>query len=169
MKKTVTQTRTRTTTQTATRTILTTLAIQMICLAAFAGVASAGDLERAEQTCNELKSQVGFYNENIDQVPAFVSLIFGNQRINLYISENGSETVIGVQTDGTKITELSKEPFDEPTMSVYIARSLIDEGLAAKHTDPVSVFTDAWNNGEIKYEAHTYGMKVKMFFAKFLI
>lgn len=152
-----------------TRTILTILAIQMVCLAAFAGVASAEAVGRAEQTYNELVPHVGFYNEHTDQMPAFVSRIFGDQKINLCISENGSETIIGVQTNGTKIAKLEKESFDKPTMSVYVARSLIDEGLAAKHNDPVSIFIDAWKNGEIKYKAHTYGLKVKMFFAKFLI
>jgi len=182
MKKIVTRTRTtiRTTTRTTTmtrttqttRTILTLLAIQMVCLAAFAGVASAANAEAvglAEQTCNEMGSHVGFYNKNVDKIPSFMSPIFGNQKINLHISDKGSETIIGVQTKGMKIVELKKEPFKKPTMSVYVTKTLIDEGLAAKHTDPVSVLTDAWKAGEIKYKAHTYGMKARMFFAKFLI
>ena len=181
MKKIVTQTRTRTTTQTTTmtrttqttRTILTLLAIQMVCLAAFAGVASAASAEAvglAEQTCNEMGSHVGFYNQHTDKMPPLISsIVAGNQKINLHISDKGSETIIGVQTKGMEIVELKKEPFENPTMSVYVTKTLIDEGLAAKHTDPVSTFTDAWRDGEIKCEAHTYRMKLRLLFAKILI
>jgi len=157
-------------TQTTTRTILTILAIQMICLAAFAGVASAGDVGRVEQTCNELESHVGFYNEHTDKMPSVISSIFvGNQKINLYISDGGSETVVGIRTEGMRIAKINKEPFKKPTVSVHVTKTLIDEGLAAKHTDPVSVLTDAWKAEEIKCDAHTYGMRVRLFFAKFLI
>lgn len=171
----MTQTTTRTMTQTTTmtRTILTLLAIQMVCLAAFAGVASAastGAVGLAEQTCNEMGSHVGFYNQHTDKMPPLISsIVAGDQKINLHISDNGSETIIGVQTNGMQIVELKKEPFKKPTMSVYVTKTLIDEGLAAKHTDPVSVLTNAWKAGDITYEAHTYGMKARMFFARFLI
>ena len=116
------------------------------------GIGSAG--------YEELKPHVDFYNKHVDKVPGFMNPIFGNQKINLHVS-NDDETVVGVRTEGMTIVEFNKEPFEKPSMDVYINQLLASD-------DPIAAFNDAWNAGEIRYEAHTIGMKIKMFVVKLL-
>ena len=132
--------------------------ISVLLLAVLTGIASAG--------YEELEPHVEFYNKHVEEVPGFLNPIFGNQKINLHIT-NSDETVVGVRTEGMTIAEFNKEPFDKPSMDVYINQSLVDQGLAAK--DPIAVFNDAWDAGEVRYKAHTTGMKIKMFVLKLLI
>ncbi len=108
----------------------------------------------------QLQDLKDLYNENVDQVPGVLKSIFGSERMNIYMDDE----VIGVVTRDGKIMELKKGEVSDPTMKVTLKEALVKTLLTSP--DPGKDFLDAFNRGEITYEAYSATKKITLFVVK---
>lgn len=130
-------------------------------------VFSAPVFAQEQDVFKELQSLKDVYNENVDKVPGVLKSLFGNERMNVYIEyQEGDDLILGVVTKNGKVVELKKGEISEPTMKVTLKASLIKSVFASQ--DPAKEFLDAFNRGEIAYEAYSTTKKIKLFFVKII-
>ncbi len=111
--------------------------------------------DNAFDSRGELKPQyrllVSEMNKQVDMVPGFIVGLFGNEKINLYITlYSGDELKAGVVTKNGKISSVTKDLLETPTMNVYSDEGTISE--IANSKDPLTDFRKALGQGRIKYE-----------------
>ncbi|CAD6492237.1 MAG: hypothetical protein EMLJLAPB_00245 [Candidatus Argoarchaeum ethanivorans] len=154
--------------------------VLILCFVMLTGIASAG------YEHEELKKYVDYYNKHAEKVPKFFKPIFGDHEINVHIL-NDNDTVFGVRTDGTFVSEFNKEPFEKPDMDVYVNQSLIDRVLAedrsvtrsaikhelAKEDSGLAAsraaYNEALDTGDLRCVSHRMGLKVRMFVLNLLM
>lgn len=106
----------------------------------------------------DLDKLVTTYNDNLDKVPGFVKIIFGNERINLYID---GEVFVGLAGEKSEIVEYEKGGVSKPTMNVYTTSDTID-----KLIDGNTTLLDAVKDKNINYEGIGFFGKIKFGFIK---
>jgi hypothetical protein len=110
---------------------------------------------------NNLQDSVNRYNNKIDQAPAVLKALMGNERLNMTILMNNGNVVIwGLETENAKIVRYSLGGLENPTINEYATESAINEVLNAK--DPVAVFNNAKMAGQIRVEGKTPTAKIKI-------
>ena len=101
------------------------------------------------------------YNPNVHRIPGFVKALFGNEKINAYITLNdGSVLRIGAQTKNGEVVEFQPNEISNPTMIVYTTertiRGIIDSPV------PIRAFQEALAKGDITYRGVGVKTKVKL-------
>ncbi len=117
--------------------------------------------EKESDLFEDLKQQVGIYNQNVDQIP-FVKSLIGEERINCDISlSDGNMLTIGIKTDKeAKVISIEKGEIQDPTVDAYTTENTVRNIMNSG--DPVSAFQDALNTGKIKFEGVGLGNKIKV-------
>ncbi len=92
------------------------------------------------------------------ELPEFAKKLFYNERINIHIT--GEETIVlGIITDKGRITTISEQPVDEPTLNIYATTEAIEKIMAAE--EPLLRFQQALQQKEIRYEGVGITKKMK--------
>lgn len=109
----------------------------------------------------DLKQQVGIYNQNVGGIP-FIKSLIGEERINCEISlDDETMLTIGIKTDkDAKVISLEKGEISDPTVNAYTTEDAVRNIMNSE--DPVSAFQDALNTGKIKFEGVGLGNKIKL-------
>ena len=97
------------------------------------------------------------YNAQRGDAPEFLSNLFGNERMNIYIDEIVLNVVM---VDGTML-DVGTGELDDPTMNVYT-----DEETVTALTKEELSMKDALDSKKITYEGVGFGSSVKFGFVK---
>jgi len=118
-------------------------------------------------TTEDLEAIKTNYNENFN-APSFVRTLFGDQRINLYIShEDGDQSIVGAISENSKVNELQEGAIENPTLNVYLNEETMESILSSQM--PFDALSTALDDGSLRYESVTVGNKVKLGFARTVI
>ncbi len=114
-----------------------------------------------DSTLEEIKKFSG------EEIPGVAGKLFGNERMDIYISmNNGEEIVVGIVTENKKFVGAQKEGIENPTLRVYTDEKTLKE--IQNSEDVLGSFETALNNEDIDYEAVGFGKKIKFGFLRFL-
>jgi uncharacterized membrane protein len=94
------------------------------------------------------------------EIPGPIKLIFGNERINVYIDE----IKVSVVTADGVVKKFQEGHLHDPTMNVYTSEATVKRIMHAQ--DFKAEAKKAYDNKEITYEGVGAGKKVKLFFVK---
>lgn len=119
---------------------------------------SALDIEKEAEKIKTI------FNDNIDQVPGIVIALFGNEQINVYVSDvkeisQESDVIIGVSMQEGLIESVKEGELEKPTMNAYLTEETLLDLLWS--TDPFNDFSAALDEGKITYKAVTFTGKIK--------
>lgn len=110
---------------------------------------------------NNLQDAVSKYNNKIDQAPALLKDLMGNERLNMTILMNSSNVVVwGLETKNAKIVRYHLGGLENSTIEEYGTEMAINEVINAE--DPVAVFHKAEDAGQIRIEGKTLTAKIKL-------
>jgi len=113
-----------------------------------------------ESLYQDLKSSVPIANKLSSQFPAIFKSMFGNERMNLYITTNNHRTLkIGVITEDMNISTFQIGEIEDPTINVLLTETTARNIMYADN--PVDAFNNALKRGEIVYEAIGFIKKLK--------
>jgi hypothetical protein len=114
----------------------------------------------AERYFEEIKTQ---FNTNLDQVPGFIKMIIGDEKINFYITNSETHKFNAVM-ENAKIESLDNEHLEDPTLNVYVEKEVIPKLISGELN-----IKEALGNGEVRYEAATVWNKIVYGFAGLFI
>lgn len=98
-----------------------------------------------------VSSLVSSYNSNLENVPALAEMIFGDERINVYVEmEDGSTRIVFLKTENTKVVDYKTGKGKNPDVNAYTTKETIDE--LTKSENPGRLFETKVNQGKITYE-----------------
>lgn len=104
---------------------------------------------------------VDSYNSRIDNAPAILKGIVGNERIELDITNNdGSVNKFGFETENARITRTVEGGISDPTISINATEDAMNRIRSSD--DPLSTFQQERNFGGIDIEGRTLATKVKL-------
>ncbi len=93
-----------------------------------------------------------YYNDNLNRAPAFIHMLFGNERIHITVIRNdGTEHILNIETKKGVVVQFTEEEIENYTLNAPIKESTIDRILTAK--DDISEFQHALRSKEITYES----------------
>lgn len=112
------------------------------------------------QTEEEFMQQIEQQRDELigAKLPGPVSMLFGNERLNIYIDD----VKVGVVTKGGKVQNFDFQKLENPTVNVYTDKETVESILQSE--DPIKRGQQALDNKEITYEAVGAGKKIKFFF-----
>jgi hypothetical protein len=117
-----------------------------------------------DDTFQRLQTKKNSYNQQVDSVPRIIITLFGNERINVYLTGCSSDCEIGLVTSDGRAVELRKGEISDPTMRVWMEESLLERILDSH--DARGDFITALNNGDIKVEGVGILKKIKLTLVK---
>ncbi len=98
------------------------------------------------------------------ELPSFARPLFGDQRINIYISRTGGqESTYGIVTEDGILAEVNDKGVEKPTLKVYVEQVVIETIMSAEN--PLTAFQDALKSKKITYNVMGLGNKIKFTFA----
>lgn len=103
-------------------------------------------------------------NQNLERVPKFLKTMFGNERLNIHIDDNGTVREYAAVTEKGYITELKEGSLESPTMDVWFSAATIEAVSISE--EPVKRLREALKSGEIKYQTHAAKTKIRMGLAR---
>ncbi len=104
---------------------------------------------------------VEFYNASMENAPDLVKSLLGDERIEInIIRENGTILVAGLYMENALVVKTVEGEMDSPTVVIEGKEDSISRILDAE--DPVEVFQQAWNDGEIRITGKTFKAKFKI-------
>ncbi len=121
---------------------------------------SAAELNVVE----ELDRIKTIYNENVESVPGFVTTLFGNEQINIYVSEvkqinDVGEAIYSISMKEGVMENIQEGAIEEPTMNAYLSEETLLKLLWSE--DPFNDFKAALDEGSVTYQAVTLTGKIK--------
>ena len=164
------------------RTVCLIFCIALLSSAAFA---VSNDLVRAvansistEQLLNEFFDESGTLrqefekyidvaNQNLDGVPPYIKMLFGNEKMNIYIKlDSGKTEALGIETRHDKLYSANRTGFSGQTMNVYVSELALKEIISSDN--PKEAAISAIKNRRIDYEGVGFFSSIKIGLAKFL-
>ncbi len=99
------------------------------------------------------------FNNNTDQLPGVAKSLIGDQRINVYLNNSGTQEEIGIVMDGTEIDTTDTSRVENATLEVWVQSETIEE-IATSQT-PAEDLRQKINSGEIRYEVKGFVNQIK--------
>lgn len=128
-------------------------------------VSDVYNLDYVLNNLNEFKDK---YNSNIDKVPGFVKIMFGDEKIDLIITKiDETKVKLSVETKNGLVEKATTEQFDEYTLNVWVDERTINEIIESE--DQIMRLKQALDNEEIKYEALTFKTSLKTGISKIIL
>lgn len=121
------------------------------------------EVELEPVNLTQLESQ---FNNNTDRIPGFVGSLIGDQTIAINLSnveeDRGllKEDIIGIKTEGKKISEIQWGEFNQTTLKIWIDQEDINQLMESEK--PLQELKKMLKNEDIRYETYTLANKVKM-------
>ena len=104
---------------------------------------------------------VEFYNASMENAPDMVKSLLGDEKIEInIIRENGTILAAGLYMENALVVKTVEGEMDSPTVVIEGTEDAITRILDAE--DPVEVFQQAWNDGEIRITGKTFKAKFKI-------
>lgn len=111
----------------------------------------------------EFEKYYALANKEVSSIPSFLLDLFGNEKMNVYVSlESGKEVVVGVTTKDSKLSEVVYRKYSNPTMNVYLSERILKDILVS--SDPAKEAVKAVKTGKIRYEGVGFIPSIKTFF-----
>jgi len=109
----------------------------------------------------ETQKNVDTYNKNIDQAPAILKGVMGNERIDLDITRNdGSVFRVGLDMVAGRINKTIAGGWRDPSITIATNENTINNIRRSK--DPIAAFQKERDQGQITFEASGVLTKVKL-------
>ncbi|MEA3329618.1 MAG: hypothetical protein U9Q06_02635 [Nanoarchaeota archaeon] len=120
-------------------------------------------------TANEIDSKVSELNQlSGEELPGIAGTLFGNERINLFITSNTGEIeTIGIVTENKFFISLEQGELTDPTLSVYTDETTLR--TIQDSEDTLKAFQEALDNKTISYKAIGFRKKIKFGFLKLIV
>jgi hypothetical protein len=116
-----------------------------------------------DATYQKLQEKRDSYNRNVDRVPSILKFLFGNERINVVLLNEGgvpNGDVLGIVSRDGLIVQLSRSQVSDPTVKARMKESLLKR-LLDSH-DARGDFIIALKNGEIEVEGVGFLKRIKL-------
>lgn len=130
--------------------------ILLVAAALLATPALAQEIQINQENLEHAKQQ---YNNNTDQLPGVAKSLIGDQRINIYLNDSGSQENVSVDMNGAEIDTVDTESIENSTLEVWVEREDIEE--IAGSQKPVDDLRQKVNSEEIRYQAHGFVNQIK--------
>jgi len=117
----------------------------------------------SDQFYQELKPLVGQYNQNVDEVPSFVTGIIGGERVKFVVEPTGggqNAVYSAVVAKNGHIQSFKNEAPQNPTIRVTTTEATLQKIMNA--TDKQKAFSDAYNNGAFTYKTFNVWSGIKL-------
>ena len=102
------------------------------------------------------------------ELSGFVKTLFGNQKINIHITQENKKTIIlGLITENGKVKEFSEKQLTNPTINLYGTEKTLNKIQSSKK--PLAALKTALDTKEITYKTTGIGNKVKFSIVKLFI
>jgi hypothetical protein len=102
-----------------------------------------------------------------EELPGIAGKLFGNERINLYITNNeGEEIIVGIITEDKKFKDILNEEVENPTLIAYTDEAILRD--IGNSEDVLGSFENALSEKRITYKAVGLGNKIKFGFLRVL-
>jgi hypothetical protein len=109
----------------------------------------------------ETQKNVDAYNKNIDQAPAILKGVMGNERIDLDITKNdGSVFRVGLDMVAGRINKTIAGGWSDPSITITTNENAINNIRRSK--DPIAAFQTERDQGQITFEASGMLTRVKL-------
>lgn len=116
---------------------------------------------------NDLNTIKDNFNSNF-RPSTIIKTMFGNEKINLHITEDNGETlIIGINTNNMKITEIKEGALESPTVNAYTTEPIMDRILKADNS--LIELSNALAKEEVTYTPVTLTSKIRYKLAKALV
>ena len=107
-----------------------------------------------------LQQQIQKANTYVHEVPQFIRDIFGNERINVYITDVSGKVInLGAITENTRIKEIKGKLIENPSLNVFGDETTIKGILNSENR--IQEFQDALREGKIRYEGIGFLSSIK--------
>ncbi len=93
------------------------------------------------------------------ELPAPLGTLFGNQRVIVHLSVNGTEETLSLVTENNKVTSVTAGEVDNPTLRGWISEEALAEIINSKN--PSLALQKSLDREEIRYEAVGFFNKIK--------
>jgi hypothetical protein len=127
-------------------------------------VSSAPVFALDDDTFERLQTKKNNYNQKVDNVPRIIITLFGNERVNVFLTGCAVDCEIGLVTSDGRAVELKKGEVGDPTMKAWMEESLLKR-IMDSH-DARGDFITALNNGDIRVEGVGIFKKIKLILVK---
>ncbi|MDY6770594.1 MAG: hypothetical protein SV186_01405 [Candidatus Nanohaloarchaea archaeon] len=111
------------------------------------------------------------YNQRASEIPGVVGFLIGHQKINIYVNASqGGQTqqeVLAMELDGTNMTQIQREPFQNQTVDVWTNMEALRSVLQAQ--DQRKEIKRQMEQGNIDYQVYGFINKLKLAIVKLLI
>ena len=128
----------------------------MICLG-LSGIANAEiDLDTIMDNLNHLEGQ---------SIPSPVNKFVKSEQINVHVfTSTGAEEVIGINILEGKVDSVTEETLPDPNLDLYLTEELLIDLTTG--SNPLTTMKEAYNNGDLSYQAHGLWGKIKYLLVK---
>jgi plastocyanin len=99
------------------------------------------------------------------EIPKPFDKLVGDERININIKD--SELVIGLVTEGGKVTQVSTTAITKPTLNIYVSEAFIKK--MASSSNPMLVLKEGIETKEVTYKAVGFFKKLKFGVSSFFV
>jgi hypothetical protein len=107
-----------------------------------------------------VRSYANIYNHLINNAPQFVKGLIGNATIDLNITmSNGKMHHTGFEMENAWISRIVEGGISDPSISVNATEDAVNRVLCSN--DPMTVFNQEMNSGDISIKMHDANGKVK--------
>jgi len=101
------------------------------------------------------------YNSGVENAPSVVKTLLGSERIQVdVLRENGTTLFVGLETDNAIVVNVIEGQIEDPTIVLEAQEGAIIKILQAQ--DPVVVFQQSRDNGDVTITGKTWGAKLKL-------
>ncbi|MDY6776766.1 MAG: hypothetical protein SVQ76_01510 [Candidatus Nanohaloarchaea archaeon] len=123
------------------------------------GYAAAAPNVTADEVIDNPSDFADIYNQNAEKVPDLVKSLVAGERINIHLSVDGRERVVGIVMNGSEVGRVVKGGLENPSISVYTSRQTVRDIVSSDQPGREAV--EALNDGRITYSVEGIFNKIK--------
>ncbi len=143
------------------RCFVSVVALILVVTVSSAAVSTASGTSGTSIDFELIQHAVEVYNVSIENAPDMVKSLLGDEKIEINIIRvNGTILVAGLYMENALVVKAVEGEMDSPTVVIEGKEDAITRILCAK--DPVEVFQQARNDGEIRIIGKTFKAKFKI-------
>lgn len=121
------------------------------------------DVSTVDNILNDLDGFREQYNEGIEEVPAFVKSMLGDEKIELTIERSdGTQVTLSIEAQDGELKQLTTEKFEEYTLEMQTDEDTINNINNAENQ--ITALEQAMNDKDIQYKAKGFKTSIKTWF-----
>ncbi|MBN1645324.1 hypothetical protein JW851_04815 [Candidatus Woesearchaeota archaeon] len=118
--------------------------------------------EQKEEITKQQEKDLDYHDLEGSTVPEFFYSDFKKTYVNVYVSKDDSDYIVGVRTKHNIVQDIIDGGYEEPTREVFVSE--VDAKAIIDSDDRLAAFESALDEGKIKYKAKGIFSRMWMWF-----